>query len=255
MTLFVRSFGTGPDLVFLHGWGFHGGIWDNVVTPLVELGYRIHVVDLPGHGNSPVSTMALTVDSWAEAVRDTIPTGSTWVGWSLGGMVALAAAALDPGGIRALILVGASPRFVRGVDWPAAVEPKLLAEFERGLRDDWHATLSRFLTLQTRSTGQQALGRCSRAAMLSLPPAPSALTMGLTLLQDTDLRPRLLRITCPTLVLLGEMDTLVPAAMSKDLAQLRPTWEIRRIAGAGHLLFLTHQPEFLAALINHVSRI
>ncbi|CAK0738656.1 Pimeloyl-(acyl-carrier protein) methyl ester esterase [Gammaproteobacteria bacterium] len=252
MSLFVRSFGVGPDLVLLHGWGFHGGIWDDLATTLAEYGQRIHVVDLPGHGHSPSPTEPLNVDNLAAAVRKVVPSGSAWMGWSLGGMVAIAAAAQYPEEVRTLVAVGASPRFVRGPDWPAAVAHELLTDFGRGLREDWRATLLRFLALQTRTVASQTV-RQLRATMLALPPDPSALAMGLSVLEETDLRPRLSTITCPTLVLLGERDTLVPAAVATDLARLRPDWRIECLPGTGHLPFITHRDTVLSTLVEHLA--
>jgi pimeloyl-[acyl-carrier protein] methyl ester esterase len=167
-------------------------------------------------------------------------------------MVALAAATAEPAAVRALVLVGASPRFVRGPDWPAAVAPALLADFGHDLRTDWHTTLLRFLALQTRAMAGSAVRRL-RETMLALPPNPAALAAGLTVLRDTDLRPRLPAVTCPTLVMLGERDTLVPAAVAVDLLRLRPDWRIQYLPGAGHLPFLTHRAEFLSALAEHLS--
>ncbi|CAK0758522.1 Pimeloyl-(acyl-carrier protein) methyl ester esterase [Gammaproteobacteria bacterium] len=252
MTLFVRSFGTGPDVVLLHGWGFHGGVWDELAETLAGWGRRVHVVDLPGHGHSPVPVTPLEVDGLAEAVRATVPVGAAWVGWSLGGMVALAAAIRYPDEVSALVLIGASPCFVRGPDWPAAVAPELLSEFGRGLTEDWRATLQRFLALQARAVAGQIV-RCLRTSMFALPPNPAALAAGLTVLQETDLRSRLSAVICPTLVLLGERDTLVPAAVAADLARLRPDWRIRCLSGAGHLPFLTHRAEVLSALTEHLD--
>ena len=49
--LHVEIRGTGPDLVLLHGWALHGGMWG---PWLDELGRRarLHLIDLPGHGRS-----------------------------------------------------------------------------------------------------------------------------------------------------------------------------------------------------------
>jgi len=49
--LHVETFGSGPDLVLLHGWGMHGGVWGDFALRLAER-YRVHVIDLPGHGFS-----------------------------------------------------------------------------------------------------------------------------------------------------------------------------------------------------------
>ena len=51
VAMHVDSHGSGAPLVLIHGWGMHGGIWDNVV-PLLAQHFRVHCVDLPGHGYS-----------------------------------------------------------------------------------------------------------------------------------------------------------------------------------------------------------
>jgi pimeloyl-[acyl-carrier protein] methyl ester esterase len=51
MALHVETFGSGPDLVLLHGWGMHGGVWGDFALRLAEH-HRVHAIDLPGHGYS-----------------------------------------------------------------------------------------------------------------------------------------------------------------------------------------------------------
>ncbi|MCV5870744.1 pimeloyl-[acyl-carrier protein] methyl ester esterase, partial [Escherichia coli] len=43
-----QSFGQGPDLVLLHGWGMNGAVWQQTVESLQPY-FRVHVVDLPGY--------------------------------------------------------------------------------------------------------------------------------------------------------------------------------------------------------------
>ncbi len=50
-TLHVESVGSGPPLVLLHGWAMHSGIWGPLVARLAQR-FRVHAVDLPGHGHS-----------------------------------------------------------------------------------------------------------------------------------------------------------------------------------------------------------
>ncbi|HRA24442.1 MAG TPA: alpha/beta fold hydrolase, partial [Usitatibacteraceae bacterium] len=51
MALHVELAGQGPDLVLLHGWGLHGGVWQGLARELAPA-FRLHLVDLPGHGHS-----------------------------------------------------------------------------------------------------------------------------------------------------------------------------------------------------------
>jgi haloalkane dehalogenase len=54
-TLAVRSFGSGPVLLFVHGFPVHGYTWRRLLPPLAEH-FRCVVVDLPGLGDSDWSS-------------------------------------------------------------------------------------------------------------------------------------------------------------------------------------------------------
>ena len=91
MILYYEQHGQGPDVVLVHGWAQHGGIWTDVARAL-SAEFRVTVPDLPGHGRSrDFLPRAFTADALAEEVRRVLPGPATWVGWSLGGFVALAA--------------------------------------------------------------------------------------------------------------------------------------------------------------------
>lgn len=53
------SFGEGPTVLLVHGWGGHAGQMSRFVMPLVEAGFRVVAVDLPGHGESEGTTSTL----------------------------------------------------------------------------------------------------------------------------------------------------------------------------------------------------
>jgi pimeloyl-ACP methyl ester carboxylesterase len=52
MSLHVESTGSGPPLIVLHGWAMHSGLWVPALPKLASR-FRVHLVDLPGHGRSP----------------------------------------------------------------------------------------------------------------------------------------------------------------------------------------------------------
>lgn len=51
--LAVWSWGVGPAVLLVHGWGSHGTRLGGFVEPLVRAGYRVITFDAPGHGRSP----------------------------------------------------------------------------------------------------------------------------------------------------------------------------------------------------------
>ena len=68
MSLHVDRSGSGADLVLLHGWGLHSGAWDEV-APLLARRFRVHAIDLPGHGLSAAMPGA-SFEEAAEAVAE-----------------------------------------------------------------------------------------------------------------------------------------------------------------------------------------
>jgi len=249
MKLHIKCSGSGPDLVLIHGWGLHGGIWDGFAT-LLEPDFRVWRVDLPGHGASGWSGETV-LDDMVDRVLAALPVTAAWLGWSLGGLVALRAALRAPARVRALVLLASTPCFVRRPGWQAAMPPGLLETFAGELQADYLNTLNRFLSLQVR--GSEAAGDTLRALRRQLlargKPFPDALRAGLAILRDTDLRAAITGLACPLLVLAGERDTLVPEAAARATAALVPHAGVGVIAGAGHAPFIA-RPRAVAGLVR-----
>jgi pimeloyl-[acyl-carrier protein] methyl ester esterase len=248
LKLHTETTGTGPDLVMIHGWGLHGGIWETLL-PRLAPHFRVTVVDLPGHGYSAWQGQA-GLPAFAEAVLASVPQRAAWLGWSLGGLVALQAALMRPERVGSLLLLASTPSFVRRDGWPSAMLPSLLDAFASDLEADFERTLGRFLALQvygSRHAGE-VLRQLHEGMLRRGQPAAAALRAGLGILHDTDLRAACAAITCPALVLAGERDTLVPAAAATAAATLLPQGRLEVIAGAGHAPFLAVPGEIAAVI-------
>ena len=72
--VYVETLGEGPDLVLLHGWAMHSGIWGSVRSQLAQY-FRLHLVDLPGHGVSPTPWIhgPDTLKNMSEMIMDSLP--------------------------------------------------------------------------------------------------------------------------------------------------------------------------------------
>ena len=256
MRLNVERRGGGADLVLLHGWGMNAAVWDGLPASLTD-GWRVNRIELPGHGASPFDPAWRGRLEWARACLDAAPRRAVWLAWSLGGLVALEAALHAPQRITALVLVTATPRFVRAADWPAAMASETLAEFHDGLLAHPAATLQRFLALQVRgSDAARETLRKLRGELAQRPsPDSDALGLGLDLLCRGDLRGRLDRLARPSLWLFGERDTLVPAAVAQGIATLLPTARLRVIPGAAHAPFLSHPRETARVVASFLAEI
>ena len=253
MIPYVDIRGDGPDLVLLHGWALHGGMWGPWIDELARHA-RLHLVDLPGHGRSPWPAGVRDLAGLAAAVRPAVPDGAAVLGWSLGGMVALELARGPR--LAALVLVATTPRFVVDTDWEHGLSPELLAEFARGLASDHRATVQNFLALQTRGDerAHETLRQLRRSLDAHGPPDAAALEAGLAILGSADLRSALPRIAVPTLVIAGDHDRITPPGAGLELAARLPQARLAAIARSGHAPFLSHGPQVLAEVRGFLGR-
>jgi len=234
----IETRGSGPDLVMLHGWAMHGGIFAPFAEALAQH-FRLHLVDLPGHGFSRDDTGTLDPADCARRIAEATPRG-IWLGWSLGGLVALRAAIDRPDHIRGLVLVASSPRFVVGADWPEGVASNVFGEFAAGLARDYRGTIERFLALEALGSDQTRVElRDLKAHVFERgEPARAALEQGLRILDTVDLREDMARLTTPSLWIAGRRDRLIkPAAMQWAAAQSRGRYVE---CNSGHAPFLAH---------------
>lgn len=245
----VEVQGQGPDLVLLHGWAMHGGIFAPLTQHLCEH-FRLHLVDLPGHGLSRQDTASLDPAQVAATLLPRVPR-AICLGWSFGGLIALHAALARPDLLRGIVLVASSPCFVAAPGWPHGVALDVFTQFEAGLRQDYAATIARFLALEAMGSDHaRADLRDLQARIFARgEPALAALQQGLRLLQTADLRARMAQLALPNLWIAGRRDRLVPAAAMRWAAQQNPHGRCVNIA-SGHAPFISHAAEVAAAIIE-----
>ena len=247
----VESTGAGPPLVLLHGWGLHAGLFAPLVPSLARR-FRVHAVDLPGHGHS-ATVAPYTLDALVDAVAapfDATGEPLRVLGWSLGGQVAMRWAMRERGRFARLALVATSPRYVAAPDWEHAMSAETLRRFGDELAVSWRLTMQRFLALQVHGSdeGRATLAALRRQLLARGDPSPAALADALAVLASTDLRDRVHAIATPTLVVSGERDLLAPAGAGAWLAAALPDARYVLIEGAAHAPFLSHRAAFDAAL-------
>lgn len=252
--LHVASSGEGPDLVMLHGWGMNAEVWQPVSIALAKQ-FRIHRVDLPGHGQSQQQTKAETLKDWAEQVADAVIPNlngpACWLGWSLGGMVTLQLASQCPQQVRRLLLIATSLRFCQANDWSEAVDPAVLQGFATELQQDHRQTLQRFLGLQVMGDAQarQTLKQLRQCVLAQPEPMTRVLQTGLDILRNADLRPLAAQLDLPVLLLGGEKDRLVSPSALRNVASMLQHCQLEILPAAGHAPFIS-QPELFVKLIK-----
>ncbi|SCX52901.1 pimeloyl-ACP methyl ester esterase BioH [Nitrosospira sp. Nsp1] len=259
MNLHIESIGSGPDIVLLHGWAMHSGMWRDVSDHLAQH-FRLHLVDLPGHGfsrnASPARVSASqsdTLEGMAEILADVLPASFIVCGWSLGGQVAIELALRAPLRVRKLALISTTPCFVRRKDWQWGMEAATLQLFTENLKRDYSVTMKRFLTLQISGGGSgtaSALAQLRKSLFERDKPDDTALEAGLQILLSSDLRDRIRNITQPVLLFHGENDVITHPDAARWMNRQLQNSELIMLPGCGHAPFLSYPEQFVAGMLR-----
>jgi pimeloyl-[acyl-carrier protein] methyl ester esterase len=248
MSLYVDRRGHGPlPLVLLHGWAMHGGVLAPLVETLEEQ-CTMYVVDLPGHGHSRDCGLPLEPHACAAAIAKVTPPAA-WLGWSLGGTIALTAALDLPQHVRGLAMLCATPKFVRDASWPYGSDGPLVHQLASDLETDYHATLERFLALEAMgSTDPRGELRHLRELVFARgEPDLRVLQEGIRILETSDRRAALPDLRVPSAWISGRRDRLVPPqAMAWSASQCAGHYT--EIPQAGHAPFFGHADAVAVAL-------
>jgi pimeloyl-[acyl-carrier protein] methyl ester esterase len=250
----AHTLGHGPDLVMVHGWGMHSGVWRDFAERFAR-DFRVTLIDLPGHGGSGMLP-DFSLDGAGRALLEVAPARAHWLGWSLGAKIALHIASHWPERVASLVMLAGNARFARGEDWPCAMDLTLLQRFAEDLMGDYHESLMKFLGLQTWGLDNaREMLRILRARVQECgDPVPEALLAGLKILRTEDLRDELRGLIPPLLLLLGERDRLASPAAGEAMRALAREAELHILEGAAHTPFLTHPEACASALVDFWRR-
>jgi pimeloyl-[acyl-carrier protein] methyl ester esterase len=204
-------------------------------------------VDLEGHGSTPY--LGRGFDAQVEALAEQLP-ASTLLGWSMGGLYAIALARRFPGKFPAVVLVACNPCFVQQPDWGCAVDRAVFDEFSRGLIDNWQLTMRRFIGLQLKgvASSREMIRHITELLQRGGEPDSAALEAGLQLLLNYDARADLQALKQPVMLVLGERDTLVPVGVARQIRMLKPALHVECVARSAHAPFITHTEIFAELL-------
>jgi pimeloyl-ACP methyl ester carboxylesterase len=252
--LFVRDWGEGRPVLFLHSWAMQSAMWAYQVADLSDQGLRCVAYDRRGHGRSDVPAGGYDMDTFADdlaAVIDQLDLRDVvLVGHSMGcGEILRYVARHGTSRVaRIAFLAPATPFVLQTTDNPNGV-PKAAWEatwaawaqdFPRWVEDN----KAPFFTPQT---SPQMVDWTVR--MLLETPAPIAIATSRAMVMK-DLRGDLSKVDRPTLVIQGDKDASAPLEMTG-----RPTAAgirgavLKVYPSAPHGLFLTHQAQVNADLL------
>jgi pimeloyl-ACP methyl ester carboxylesterase len=252
-----RVGGAGPPLVLVHGLGGAGANWTEMATALAAR-WRLLVPDLPGHGRSAPLPVACGLASFADRVvlvaerEGMLP--AAIAGHSFGGAVSTRLALRRPDAVRALALF-ASAGLLSFPAWRRAA-----TRATRALRPAraWLARNSEMVARRPRLR-RAALGGWGAVHPAGMSPgAVAGFLEGGGLATDTPTarhaliaersRDELGSLSCPTLLVWGARDRLVPLEVGFEYARLTGA-SLRVLPAAGHLV-IGEYPQECARLLE-----
>jgi 3-oxoadipate enol-lactonase len=238
----------GVPIVFLHGVGSDKSVWG---PQLEHFGRSRRAVafDYPGYGESDPAPAGTTRDDFAAAILAAmealnIDRGHI-CGLSLGGVIAIALHHAAPERCASLILADTF-----------AVHPHGQAIYDRSVAaSEQMSELAAARTPAILAPGaSEALHQQVRETMARID--SQAFRIGAEAVWLADQRDRAMAIQVPTLVLVGEEDTVTPPELSHDLVDMIPGAQLHTLAGAGHLANVERPSDFndaVQAFIEHAE--
>jgi 2-succinyl-6-hydroxy-2,4-cyclohexadiene-1-carboxylate synthase len=248
-------------VILLHGFAGSTRDWDRTSDTLGRAGFRAIAIDLPGHGATSRPDDPLRY-GMAETAHDLgllldhlgVPSSAHWLGYSMGGRLALYLAATYPDRVATLALESASP----GIEEEAArttrraADDALADEIERrgaGWFADFWADQPVFASQRALPAEDRVLLRDRRARNDSRGLAGSLRGLGQG--AQPYLGARLHAVGCPTLLVTGALDVKY-VALAASMAAALPHAEHVVVPDAGHNVHLERPEAFERALLDHL---
>jgi 2-succinyl-6-hydroxy-2,4-cyclohexadiene-1-carboxylate synthase len=229
-------------LVLVHGFTQTRSSWSTVAGELSHDGYAVITVDAPGHGEAG----ELRVDlAGAASLLGNTGERATYIGYSMGGRLALHVAVARPDLVDRLVLVSSTAGIDDDVERASrrAEDERRAIEIEQSgvaaFLDRWLAT-PLFANLPP-DAAQLSARLANTAAGLA-----SSLRLAGTGAQDS-LWPRLRSLSMPVLVVAGALDEKF-TAIAEQMAALIPHATLAVVADAGHVVHLEQPAEFVRVL-------
>jgi 3-oxoadipate enol-lactonase len=255
---FRRIDGEGDPIVLVHGLGEDHRTWE-LQAPRLARRHRVVSYDVRGHGETPLGEADGTArqlrDDLIELLDELALGPALLVGFSLGGVVVLSAAAERPDLASGVVAIASSSVVgSRAADFyrervelfrkgdPAVIESELRQGIADGLHGAGHdADAEQRLRAQLEAVGEGA-GYCNAA-------------LAMAGLHEQPLTPELSRIERPVLLVGAEHDAFCPRkAQDIMLAELRDA-DYEEIPGAGHLVLLEQPDRVTDAIERFADRV
>ncbi len=251
-TYYERS-GCGFPVVLIHALGMSVRSWDPIV-PELSRRYEVIAYDWRGHGRSEKVVAEYSLSCLAqdlEALLDGLGCPQAFlIGLAVGAMIAQQAALDHPEMVAGLVLAGSLSGLEQtGVEY---MESRASTVEQEGMRAVVNTTIERCFAPGFAETHREVM-RTFRGEYLANDPL--AYAEASRMVARLNATRRLEEIRCPTLLLAGEMDSLSPPEVSRNIQRRIEKSQLEVIPRVGHFSAIESPDRFVAHVLTFLARI
>jgi sigma-B regulation protein RsbQ len=249
----VTGQANGRPIVFAHGFGCDQNMW-RLVSPAFESRYRVVLFDHVGAGRSDLSaydrqrhgSLRGYAEDVVELCRELELKDAVFVGHSVAAMIGVLAAAMAPGHIGALVLVGPSPRYVDDGDYTGGFSQQDIDGLLESLESNYLGWSSAMAPAIVGRPDRPELGEELTNSFCRTDPAIAREFARVTFLSDN--RADLAAVTVPTLILQCSDDIIAPTPVGEYVHRQIPNSELVYMDAKGHCPNLSAPEETTEAI-------
>jgi len=244
ITIAYSDRGTGLPIVFLHAFPLNRTMWAPQEEALSSQ-FRIVTIDLRGHGESDAPLWSYTLEQSADDVTVLLDQLSireaVFVGLSMGGYILFAFYRKYAARVKGLILADTKAQgdTAEGKEGRFQMAQTVYKKGPSAIADMMLPKLLSHTTIQTNLSLTRHVRAMSEGNQIS-----GIVGDLMAMAERPDSVPLLGQITCPTQIIVGELDQATPPSDSKLMAELIPHARLAVIPNAAHLANLEQREAF-----------
>ena len=237
-SLYFKDWGSGPAVVFSHGYPLSCDAWEDQMFFLLQNGYRVIAHDRRGFGRSSQPAKGYDYDTFADDLAQLV--AATFVGHSMGGgEVARYVARHGQSRVaRVAFISSVTPFLLKTATNPAGAPKELFDGFRTAVQADrsqWNLDVTMPYYSFNRPGAKISEGLRQDYWRHGQATGVLAAYHALGAFSETDFRDDLTKITVPALVVHGSDDQIVPLEISAALtAKLIPQAKLVVYDGGSH---------------------
>jgi pimeloyl-ACP methyl ester carboxylesterase len=253
--LYYEDLGSGPPVLFVHGFSGTHALWETQVAALRN-DYRCITIDLRGHGWSDKPAGGYTIERNARDVHAFLAAlgveRPTYVGFSMGASIGLGLMALYGNIFERMVLVGGTPCWGRLADFEHGHPQDLISQWieqVKANRASWSYAAARQM-FHREPDPMLRMWIWNQSMMLPLHAAIEAIEDS----RRADLRPALARFEIPVAIFHGRHDAMDYFAAGEYMARTIKGATLVAFEESGHACFLEEPARFTEELRRFLTR-